>query len=63
MSEGVQGDGFAVHLHKYNTAVTRRLYGSEDGMSQAEKNKKRLAKSIDWTFNAINNQKSILVGE
>ena len=39
MSEGVQGGGEAVPLHKYNTAVTRRLHGSEDGMSQAEKTK------------------------
>ena len=36
---GVQGDGKAVPLHKYNTAVTRRLHESEDGMSQAEKTK------------------------
>ena len=39
MPEGVQGDGFAVPLHEYNTAVTRRLHGSEDGMSQSEKTK------------------------
>ena len=25
-NQGVQGDGVAVPLHKYNTAVTRRLH-------------------------------------
>ena len=48
MSKGVQGDGKAVPLHKYISAVVRWLHESEDSMPQAEKKqKKRLVKSIN----------------
>ena len=62
MLKGVQGDGFAVPLHKYNTAVTRRLHGSEDGMSQAEKTK-NTKKKVSIELELIKLVKSTHVGE